>query len=204
MYNESGAQVAKMSVPGGSINQQIASNKSYIYVTVRFEKDNTFQNYIYRYGRKKGKLTKLKKLPEGFIDFYINDLIGDVLYLSGQASSPSKLVGCTYDIKKKKLKKLKAEDVGFDQHYGAYYVMSGKLTAGEFYRYPIYLYQFEKRKATKLCEYSDCYTIIGKYLYYSSAEKKGFAKDSPHQIIRVDLNTGKKLPSILIDVERPS
>ena len=57
VYDGNGTQIAKVSVPGGRINYEIAGNKSYIYVNVCFEKDDSFQNYLYRYKRKTGGIS---------------------------------------------------------------------------------------------------------------------------------------------------
>lgn len=193
VYDGNGTPIAKMSVPGARISPMIASNKSYIYLSVCVEKDGTFQNYLYQYKRANGKLSKLKKLPEGFFSFVVEDIIGDVLYLSGdEVGTDNKVVSYTYNTKNKKLKIVNVDNAGFDQRYGSYFVMSGRRRAGIFYGYPIYLYQVETGKATRLCEYSDFHTISGKYLYYSVKQQKEQLPDTPHQIVQVNLKTGKK------------
>ena len=191
--NDTGEEIAVLSLRLGTVSQDIAVDGDWIYFTgsVTNYTDYSTANSFYAYNRKTKEQVFLKSLPTEFGNYDVNDVYDGWVYLTGwTGSDDSKLY--RWNISGKKLETA-AED-GYAYRYKKYIVCESTAVHGAFTTYPIFIYNTKTGKTVTAVTDAASYGINKGYLYIARMPKFKYPekKKASYKIIRYKIASGKK------------
>lgn len=171
---------------------RIESKGNIIYYIQNYYYDEHQTPKLCQYDVKTKKHKTLKKLTDSYEQFDICDLYSGKIYINGWNGSDN--IACyRYTIKTGKLKKINKSS-GYVKRYRKYILMNPSAVSGDFWHYPIDIYNTSTEKTKSLTKRSIGYTYTKGTVYYSDCVAKNDVYKNGGQNVKIkkySVKTGK-------------
>lgn len=201
--------VAILQVKGKQVEDSIYATKKGIYF---FSYNGSLsppgEYSLHRYSFRTGKSRKLCDLPGRLLEISFHYLKGGLLSFSGWSVAEGNL-SFLYDVYKGTLTEI-GSGLQITGKFKSYLLLDGNEGSSIAYDpFPLVLYDMNTGKSKRVADHVDAYLLDPPYLYYAQTDGDMFSLLIPHDILRLDLRTGKKkvllrsLSCFLIDSLQP-